>query len=72
MPVSFPFFNPVLDVCGGVAVGVVVGNTSDGAKKRSSHLCYQFLFAVRLISETVAKGAIEAAFVPGAVNQLME
>src|SRR5947207_11297528 len=25
--------NPVLDVCGGIAVGVLVGDTGDGAKK---------------------------------------
>ena len=55
---SFELGNPVLDVSGGVAVGVFVGNSSDSAKKGRAHLCYQFLLAVKLISEVVAKGAI--------------
>lgn len=70
--ILFQLFNPILDVCGGVAVSVLVGNASDSAKESGSHLCDQFLFAVKLISETVAKGTIQAAFVAGAMNQLME
>ena len=70
--ILFQLFNPVLNVRGGVAVGVLVGNTGDSAKESCAHLGNQFFLAVKLISETVAKGAIEAAFVPGAVNQLME
>src|SRR5258708_32288205 len=66
--ILFQLFNPVLDVCGGVAVGVLIGDASDSAKKGCAHLRYQFLFAVKLISEAVAKGAIETALVAGAVD----
>jgi hypothetical protein len=37
--ILFQLFNSVLDVCGGVAVGVLIGNTSDSAKKSGSHFC---------------------------------
>jgi hypothetical protein len=63
--ILFQLFNPVLEVSGRVAVGVLVGNASDGAKKGRAHLGYQFLFAVKLIPEAVAKGAIETALVAG-------
>ena len=63
--ILFKLFNPVLDVCGGAAVGVLGSNASDSAKKGCAHLRYQFLFAVKLISEAVAKGAIETALVAG-------
>jgi hypothetical protein len=61
--ILFQLFNPVLNVCGGIPVGVLVGDTGDGAKESCAHLGNQFFFAVKLISETVAKGAIQAAFV---------
>ena len=70
--ILFQLGNPVLDVGGGVAVGVLVGNARDGAEKGRAHLGYQFLFAVKLISEVVAKGAIQAAFVAGAVDQFVK
>jgi hypothetical protein len=38
--------NPVLDVCGGVAVGVLVDDTGDGAKEGGSRLSNEFFFAV--------------------------
>ena len=64
--------NPVLDISGGVAVGVLVGNTSDSAKKGRAHLGNQFFLAVKLVSEAVAKDTVEAAFVAGAVDQLVK
>lgn len=66
--VLFQLFNPVLNVCGGVAICVLIGDTCDSAKESCTHLGNQFFLAVKLISKTVAKGAIQAAFVPGAVN----
>ena len=36
--VRFQLGNPVLDVSGGVAVGVLVGDARDGAKEGRSHL----------------------------------
>ena len=60
--------NPVLDVSSGVAVGVLVGDAYDSAKKGRAHLGYQFLFAVKLISEAVAKDAMQTVLVAGAVN----
>ncbi len=66
--IFFQLGNPVLDVGGSVAVGVVVGNLGDGAKEGCAHLGYQFFLAVEVISEAVAKGAIQAAFVTGAVD----
>jgi len=66
--ILFQLGNPVLDIGGGVTVGVFVGNLRDGAKKGCAHLGYQFFLAVQVISETVAKGAIQAAFVAGAVD----
>ena len=60
--------DPVLDISSGVAFGALVGDPSDGAKKGRAHLCYQFLFAVKLIPEAVAKGAMKAPFVPCAVR----
>jgi hypothetical protein len=38
--------DPVLDVSSGVAVGALVGDAYDSAKKGRAHLGYQFLFAV--------------------------
>ena len=63
--ILFQLFDPVLDVCG----GVLVSNASDSAKKGCAHLRYQFLFAVTLISEAAAKGAIETVLVAGAVSE---
>src|ERR1700684_16628 len=64
--------DPVLDVSSGVAVGVLVGDACDSAKKGSAHLGYQFLFAVKLISAAGAKDAMQTALVAGAVNQLVK
>jgi len=64
--------DPVLDVGSGVAVGVLVGDAYDSAKKGRAHLGYQFLFAVKLISEAVAKDAMQTALVAGAVYQLVK
>src|SRR5579863_4426625 len=64
--------NPLLDVSGGVAVGVLVGDACDSAKEGRAHLGYQFLFTVKLVAETIAEGAIEAAFMSGRVNQFMK
>jgi hypothetical protein len=36
--IFFQLGNPILDVSGGVAVGVLVGNSSDRAKKGRAHL----------------------------------
>jgi hypothetical protein len=43
----FQFFNPVLNVCGGVAVGILVGDTGDSAKESCAHLGNQFFLAVK-------------------------
>src|SRR5947207_10714469 len=59
--------NPVLNVSSGIAVGALVGDPSDGAKKGRAHLGYQFLFAVKLISEAVAKDALQTALMACAV-----
>ena len=64
--------NPVLDVSSGIAVSALVGDPSDSAKKGRTHLGYQFLFAVKLISEAVAKDAMQTALVAGAVYQLVK
>ena len=69
--VLFQLCNPILNVCSGIAVGVLVGDTGDCAKEGCAHLGNQFFFAVKLISEVVAKGAIQATFVPGAMNQVL-
>lgn len=65
--IFFELLNPVLDVCSGVPVGVLVSDAYDSAKKSRAHLRYQFLFAVKLISEAVAKDAMQPALVAGAV-----
>jgi hypothetical protein len=70
--IFFQLGNPILDVSGRVAVDALVSDASNGAKKGRAHLRYQFLFAVKLISEAVAKGAIEAALVAGAMYQLVK
>jgi stage V sporulation protein SpoVS len=70
--IFFQCGNPVLDVSSGVAVGALVRNPGDGAKKGCAHLCDQFLFAVKLISEAVAKDAMQTALVAGAVYQFVK
>jgi hypothetical protein len=37
--ILFQLLNPVLNVCGGVAVGVVVGNSRDSTEEGRAHLC---------------------------------
>jgi hypothetical protein len=70
--IRFQLGNPVLDVNGGVAVGVLISNSSNSAEEGGSHLGDQFLFAVKLIGEAVAKDAVQAALMACAVNQFME
>ena len=64
--------DPVLDVSSGVAVGVLVGDAYDSEKKGRAHLGYQFLFAVKLISEAVAKDAMQTALMACAVHQFVK
>jgi hypothetical protein len=60
--------NPVLNVSGRVAVRLLAGDASDSEEKGRAHIGYQFLLALKLISEASAEGTIEAAFMAGAVD----
>jgi hypothetical protein len=60
--------NPALDIGGGIPIGVLVGNLSDGAEKRRAHLGYEFFLAVEFVPEVSSKGAIEPTFVACAVD----
>jgi hypothetical protein len=51
---------------------VLVGDTGDGAKEGGSHLGDEFFFAVKLVAETCAESAVEAAFVSTCVDQFMK
>ena len=64
--------NPVLEVSGGVAVGVFVGDTSNCGEEGCSHFSDQFFLAVKLVSESCAEATMEAAFVSRAMDQLMK
>ena len=70
--VCMEFGYPVLEVCGGVAIGVLVGDTGESAQKRRAYLGDQFFLAVELVPEAGTKGAVQAGLVPGAVHQCME
>lgn len=65
--IFFQLFNPVLYVCSGIPVSALVGNTGDSAQESRAHFGYQFLFAVKVVTEAVAESAIKAALVPRAV-----
>ena len=61
-----------MDIGGRVVIDVVIGNVSDGAKEGRVNLRDQLLFAVKLTAKASAEGAVEAAFVASAMDQLMK
>ena len=47
-------------------------NASDGAKESGSGLCDELFFAVKFVSEMLAKGPRQPALMASAVNQFMK
>jgi hypothetical protein len=68
----FQLSNPILNVGGGVAVGVLIGDACDGKKEKPRPLRYQFFLTVELICKVIAKPTMETSFMASAVNRFME
>ena len=66
------FAYPVLDVSGGVLLGVFRGDTDDCAKESGSGLRDQLFLAVELVSEAGSERPCKAAFVARAMHQFMK
>ena len=54
--------NPVLEVSGGVAVGVFVGDTGNCGKEGGAHFGDQFFLAVKLVTESLRQSYDEGGF----------